>query len=119
MRAQLPGGKVGVYITERGLTKVLLEMLGVTHDQFRDAVARAHSDDDVVHWLRGRSDASRYREISQRLAGWTLADNAPERWDYIDSLYPNRPGGSRETVNVFDLLEKDDREMFLMHGPTP
>jgi hypothetical protein len=36
IRAQLPGGKPGVYITERGLTKVLLEMLGITHDEVRN-----------------------------------------------------------------------------------
>ena len=45
VRAQLPGGKPGAYVTERGLTKALLEMLGVTHDSFRDAVASAHSDE--------------------------------------------------------------------------
>ena len=118
MRARLPGGEPGVYVTERGLTKVLLEMLGVTGDQFRDAVASAHSDDDVVGWLRERSDVSQYSEINDRLARWTLADNPPERWDYIDSLYPNRPAGPRETVNVFDLLENDDHEMFHAHEST-
>ena len=116
MRARLPGGEPGVYITERGLTKVLLDMLGVTHEQFRDAVASARSDDDVVRWLRERADVSQYSEINDRLARWTLADNPPERWEYIDALYPNRPAGPRETVNVFDLLENDDREMFQMRG---
>jgi hypothetical protein len=112
VRAQLPGGNPGEYVTERGLTKLLLEMLGVTHDKFRDAVASAHSDSDVVRWLSEHSDATRYREISDRLTRWTLADNPPERWDFIDSLYPNRPVGPREKVNVFDMLENDDREMF-------
>jgi hypothetical protein len=118
VRAQLPGGKLGVYVTERGLTKVLLEMLGVTYDHFRDAVASAHSDDDVVRWLHEHSDATRYSEINDRLARWTLADNPPERWDFIDTLYPNRPVGPREAVNVFDMLENDDREMFQLRGPT-
>jgi hypothetical protein len=112
VRAQLPGGKPGVYVTERGLTKVLLEMLSVTHDSFRDAVASAHSDDDVVRWLHERSDATRYPAINERLAQWTLADNPRERWEIIDALYPNRPKGPRETVNVFDMLDNDDREMF-------
>lgn len=119
VRAQLPGGKPGAYVTERGLTKVLLEMLGVTHAHFRDAVASAYSDDDVARWLREHADATRYSEINDRLARWTLADNPPERWDFIDSLYPNRPVGPRETVNVFDMLENDDRETFQMRGPTP
>ena len=112
VRAQLPGGTPGVYVTERGLTKVLLQMLGVTHDQFREAVASAGSDDDVVQWLREHADVKRFPEINERLARWTLADNPPERWDIIDRLYPNRPAGPRETVNVFDMLENDDREMF-------
>jgi hypothetical protein len=118
VRAQLPGGKPGAYVTERGLTKVLLELLRVTHAEFRDAVASARSDDDVARWLRERSDATRYSEISDRLARWTLADNPPERWEFIDALYPNRPAGPREMVNVFDMLENDDREMFPGHGST-
>ena len=112
MRAQFPGGNPGVFVTERGLTKILLEMLGVTHDQFRDAVASARSDDDVVKWLRDNSDPSRYVAINDRLTRWTLADNPPERWEFIDRLYPNRPAGPRESVNVFDMLDNDDREMF-------
>jgi hypothetical protein len=112
VRAQLPGGKPGAYVTERGLTKALLEMLGVTHDSFRDAVASAHSDDDVVRWVHERSDETSYSGINERLARWTLADNPPERWEIIDALYPNRPAGPRETVNVFDMLDDDDRETF-------
>lgn len=69
MRSQLPGGTPGAYVTERGLTKILLEMLGVSQDQFRDAVANADSDDDVVRWVSERSDALRYFEINDRLAG--------------------------------------------------
>lgn len=93
MRARLPGGELGVYVTERGRTKVLLDMLGVTHEQFRDAVASARSDDDVVRWLRERADVSQYSEINDRPTRWTLADNPPERWDYVDTLYPNRSAG--------------------------
>jgi hypothetical protein len=118
VRAQLPGGTPGVYVTGRGLTKVLFGMLGVTHDHFRDAVASAHSDDDVVRWVHEQSDATRYSEINDRLARWTLADNPPERWDIIDRLYPNRPVGPREAVNVFDMLDNDDREMFQTRGST-
>lgn len=112
MRAQLPGGDPGTYATNRGLTKMLLEMLGVTHDQFRSLVETAQSDDDVVQWFRAHADTSRYAEINDRLSRWTLADNPPERWEFIDSLYPNRPAVPREEVNVFELLEADDRECF-------
>jgi hypothetical protein len=112
VRAQLPGGDPGQYVTERGLTKAMLEMLGVTQEQFRTVVENATSDDDVVQWLRGHADTSRYSEINDRLSRWTLADNPPERWALIDALYPNRPAGPREAVNVFDLLENDDHESF-------
>jgi hypothetical protein len=118
MRAHLPGGKPGAYVTDRGLTKVMLETLGVAPDQFRDIVARARSDDDVVRWLHENTNTRLYAELNERFARWTLADNPPERWDFIDSLYPNRPAGPRETVNVFDLLENDDREMFQTRGPS-
>jgi hypothetical protein len=112
MRAELPGGKPGTYVTNRGLTKLLLDMLGVTNDQFREAVATSDSDDDVVRWLRERADALKFPAINDRLARYTLADNPPERWDFIDTVYPNRPPGPRDQVKVFDLLEADDREMF-------
>lgn len=112
MRGQLPGGKPGTYVTHRGLTKVMLDMLGVSHDQFRTIVENASSDDDVVRWFREHADTSRYAEVNERLGRWTLADNPPERWAFIDTLYPNRPAGPRENVNVFDMLENDDREFF-------
>lgn len=71
-----------------------------------------------MRWLHERTDTSRYAAINERLSRWTLADNAPERWEYIDSLYPNRKPGPRETVNVFELLEEDDRATFAAGAPS-
>jgi hypothetical protein len=112
LRAELPGGNRGAYQSERGLTILQLEMLGISRDELLDVVASAASDDDVVRWVHAHSDGSRYAAINQRLSQYTLADNPPERWAYVDALYPNRPPLPREQVNVFDMLDQDDRESF-------
>jgi hypothetical protein len=112
LRAQQPGGNPGVYQSEHGLTAALFRMLGVTAEQLREVVVRAESEAEVVRWLHERTDISRYPEINDRLSRWTLADNPPDRWAYIDSLYPNRRPLPRELVNVFDMLDEDDQQMF-------
>jgi hypothetical protein len=111
-RGQLPGGNPGAYVTHRGLTTLMLEMLGVTHEQLRAVVEAASSDGDVVQWLREHADHSRYATINDRLKNWTLADNPPERWEFIDALYPNRRPGPRGEVNVFEMLDQDDSDCF-------
>lgn len=112
LRAELPGGNRGEYQSVRGLTILQLELLGIARDELLDVVVRAGSDDDVVRWVHAHSDAARYPAINERLSRYTLADNPPERWDFVDQLYPNRPKLPREQVNVFDLLDQDDREAF-------
>jgi uncharacterized protein DUF5069 len=112
LRAELPGGNRGEYQSVRGLTILQLEMLGIARDQLLDVVASAASDDEVVQWVHARSDESRYAAINQRLSQYTLADNPPERWAFVDTLYPNRPQLPRDQVNVFDMLAQDDRDCF-------
>ena len=112
MRAELPGGNRGEYQSVRGLTILQLELLGIARDQLLDVVASAVSEDDVVHWVHANSDASRYAAINERLSQYTLADNPPERWEFVDTLYPKRPQLPRDQVNVFDMLDQDDRDCF-------
>ena len=112
LRAELPGGNRGEYQSVRGLTILQLEMLSIARDELLEVVAGAACEDDVVQWVHGHSDGSRYAAINERLSQYTLADNPPERWEFVDTLYPNRPKLPREQVNVFDMLDQDDREAF-------
>jgi hypothetical protein len=119
LRAELPGGSRGEYQSVRGLTILQLEMLGIARDQLLEVVAGAASENDVVQWVHAHSDGSRYAAINERLSQYTLADNPPERWEFVDTLYPNRPKLPREQVNVFDMLDQDDRDCFAAkHAPT-
>ena len=110
--AELPGGNRSDYQSIRGLTILQLELLGIARDELLAAVASAASEDDVVQWVNAQSDESGYAAINERLSRYTLADNPPERWEFVDTLYPNRPKLPREQVNVFDMLDQDDRDCF-------
>ena len=119
LRAELPGGNRGDYQSIRGLTILQLELLGIARDELLNVVAGAASEDDVVQWVHAHSDELGYAAINERLSRYTLADNPPERWEFVDTLYPNRPKLPRDQVNVFDMLVQDDRDCFsAKHAPT-
>ncbi|HEV2261925.1 MAG TPA: DUF5069 domain-containing protein [Candidatus Rubrimentiphilum sp.] len=109
MRALLPGGSPGVYKIA-GFSARMLETVGVTEDQFREAVKQAKTDEDVAVWLRAHSDPSKYAEWNDRLLNRRVADIQAASADFL-TRYPiaeRRP----DIEYMVDLLEADDAEMF-------
>ena len=110
MRGRLPGGNPGVYnIT--GFTVVMLEAIGVTEDQFREAVAEAKTDEDVAAWLRAHADTTKYAAFNERILNRRVADLKARDPEGFVKRYPiseRRP----DVEFMVDLLEADDREMF-------
>ncbi|MFN2527418.1 MAG: DUF5069 domain-containing protein [Candidatus Baltobacteraceae bacterium] len=51
LRAQLPGGKTGTYLTHQGFSKALMRIIHVEEGPLREAVAKADSE-DVTDELR-------------------------------------------------------------------
>ena len=108
IRAFLPGGNPGVYKID-GVSKRLLDRLGVSEEDLRQAVARAQSDDDVAAWLRTQTDPSRYAEVSKAISERSL-DHIEDKAAFAER-YPvvkERP----ELHYLSDILEADDAQMF-------
>lgn len=110
MRARLPGGNPGVYnIT--GFTMIMLEAIGVTEDQFREAVAQAKTDEEVAAWLRAHANPDKYAEYNERILNRRVADVKARDPEGFVKRYPiseRRP----DIEFMADLLEADDEEMF-------
>lgn len=110
MRSRLPGGNPGVYnIT--GFTMVMLDAIGVTEDQFREAVAQAKTDDDVAAWLRAHANTDKYAEFNERILTRRVADLKARDPEGFVKRYPileRRP----DIELAVDMLEADDAEMF-------
>ena len=110
MRGRLPGGNPGVYnIT--GFTLIMLEAIGVTEDQFREAVAQAKTDDDVAAWRRAHADTGKYAAFNERMLNRRVADVKARDPEGFAKRYPiseTRP----DIELMIDMLEADDEDMF-------
>lgn len=108
MRAKLAGTE-GVYKIGPGLSQYLLEWLGVTEEQFAEAVRGAANDEDVAEWLRTHCDTTRFAAINERLSQRGIRD--AEHFAQVLPRYPilrERP----ELRNWFEILEADDVWIF-------
>lgn len=110
VRATLPGGNLGPYHIGPGISTIMLGTLGVSVEDFTQAVARAETDRDVADWLRAHADAAQYDRINAIMSGLRGADIPPDHRARFESLYSER---LRKLYPVnFDLIEADDRELY-------
>ncbi len=108
LRASLPGGNMGDYRID-GFSRRMLEMLGITEEQLRDAIASAKSDEDVSEWLREHADTSKYEEFTQYISKRSI-DDVKDKEAFM-KRYPileRRP----DIYYLADMLEADDAEAF-------
>jgi Domain of unknown function (DUF5069) len=105
MRGLLPGGNIGPYKIS-GFSSLVLKELDIDEDRFRDAVAAASGDDDVVRWLRENTDTAKYEAINAKLLSRTVERLSQMNPDYFIN-YPMAKGLPKETIH-FDVLDKDD-----------
>lgn len=107
-RAVLAGTQ-GEYKVTPGISGYFFDDLGITEEQFTQAVREAQGDEDVVAWLHAHTDRSKYAEINERLATRRLRDaehraSFAERYPILDE----RP----EVWNWFEIFDLDDDWMF-------
>jgi len=107
LRAQLPGGKTGAYLTHEGVSKVLLRIIRVEEVPLREAVAVAGCDEDVAAWLRAHAETSRYAKANAILSNLVDADVTDDLREA--GFYAARP---LELRNIFDILDWDDKRNF-------
>jgi len=108
IRATLPGGNLGPYRIA-GFSQRMLDAIGVTEEQLRDAVAGAKSDADVAAWLREHANTNAYSEFSSYIKNRSLEDlDDPAAFAKRYPIVERRP----DLHYLSDVLEADDAEMF-------
>jgi hypothetical protein len=113
VRGMLDGGKKGVYIINAhvtGISGFLLERLGITEAELREAVEREPSDEAVAVWLRTRVDTSLYPKLNAILPR-IEAQHATDP-EFVREFYKETLAEHPHLVTMFDIIEADDRRMF-------
>ncbi|HET6275944.1 MAG TPA: DUF5069 domain-containing protein [Candidatus Cybelea sp.] len=113
LRAQLPGGNAGGYFINgriKGISGYLLERLGITESELRQAVARAGTEDDVAAWLRERVDPSEYPAINATLR--RIRPKHAEDEAYFRRAYAATMARHPDLEFIIDIVDADDDLVF-------
>jgi hypothetical protein len=102
-------GTLGPYKIQPGISGYVFEGLGITEDQFTDAVRTAKSDDDVVRWLHANTDASKYAALNDMLVNRRIRDD-----EHRAQVLPANPSLAErpDLWNWFEIFEFDDQWMY-------
>jgi hypothetical protein len=112
LRAELPGGNLGSFLNhDTGFSAYVVRRLGLSMDDFRDAVAAAPDEDAVVAWLAARIDAELAPVINAKLESFVVERMSAEDQVLVRERHPVmavRP----ELSGLMDILEADDKHAF-------
>jgi hypothetical protein len=108
VRARLQGTS-GHYKIGPGISIYLFEWLGITEQQFTEAVASANNDEDVVAWIHARCNRDTFDAINQRLSARGIRDD-----EHFAEVLPRYPvlRDYPHLRNWFEILDLDDRWIF-------
>ena len=113
-RATLPGGNIGPFYAVNGpilgMTGYLFGRLGITEDEFREKVRSAKCDGCVVDWLKERTDAGTWPEISTTMKHIKIKHVQDE--SFFRELYAKTLEAHPELDKVLDIIEADDKLIF-------
>lgn len=115
LRAQLPGGDPGVYYINgpiKGISGYLLDRLGISEHELREAIRRAASEDDVAAWVRERTDASLYPAINTTLRHIKPKHAEDEAW--LRNEYAATIAEHPDLEFIIDILEADDKRRWAL-----
>lgn len=108
LRAELPGGALGPYLNhDTGFSAYVVKRLGLDMHAFREAVAAAPDERDVVEWLRARIDLESARALNTKLESFTVERMTPSDQVLVRERHPVmavRP----ELSKILDILDADD-----------
>ena len=102
-------GTLGLYKITPGISGYIFEALGITEDDFVEAVRTATSDNEVVDWLEAHADMSKVPELNEMLVKRQPRDE--EHRDSFKAAYPIlslRP----DVWTWFEIFELDDAWIF-------
>ncbi|MGB6984347.1 MAG: DUF5069 domain-containing protein [Candidatus Aquilonibacter sp.] len=110
LRAELPGGDTGPFLNhDTGFSAYVVRRLGLDMHEFRDAVAAASSEDDVIAWLRDRIDPAGAPALNAKLETFVVSRMSTEDQALVHQRHQiSRPG----LDGILDILEADDELTF-------
>ncbi len=108
-RAVLAGTQ-GEYIYPCPMDKRLLELVGITPEQFQEAVRTHPTDEAVADWFRKAAAPHSREEIEAWNEGFlTREPDDDEKWEYFKQLR-NAIDPTRTDIRAWaDLLDLDER----------
>jgi hypothetical protein len=115
VRAELPGGNLGLYLNLSPaiptLSSLFYRRMGVTHEEFSAAVAEAADETAVVAWLRARIDDRSVEKFTQQLLGLKLGGIPEDARRTVHAIYRGAAGAPDDTLLV-DMIDADDAAIF-------
>ncbi len=108
VRAKLQG-TLGLYKVTPGISGYLFDYLGITEEQFTEAVRNASNDLEIAEWIRTHCNTTTFGEINAQLSGRAIRDAA-----HFEEVLPRYPvlREHPELRNWFEIFELDDRWIF-------
>jgi Domain of unknown function (DUF5069) len=112
LRSEVPGGNPGPYVNEdRGFSAYVVRRLGLDMDEFREAVARAATESEVVAWLQERVDPAAAEALNTKMETFVASRMTPEDLELIRRRHPVM-GQRPDLDRVLDILDAEDVRAF-------
>jgi hypothetical protein len=112
LRAELPGGNLGAYLNhERGFSAYVVRRLGLDMNEFRDAVAAAADEAEVVAWLAARIDSATAPALNEKFETFVVERMSAEDQLLVRERHPVMATRT-DLSKVLDILEAEDRRAF-------
>jgi hypothetical protein len=113
LRGFLPGADPGGYFINGktpGLSQYLLDRLGIALEDLQAVVARATDEEEIVAWLRERTDVSQYPAINATLQ--RIKPKHAHDPEYFAELYAQTLALHPELEYIVDIIDADDLRVF-------
>ena len=106
-------GNIGDYHFDCPLDNILFGFKGVTGDQFKEQVASAATDEQLVSWLDSHGtpkSAAEIKEWGDGVEKFSLVDDPEKKEFFIGEC--GKLGLDPHKTTLFDWLEADDKASF-------
>ena len=115
LRAELPGGNIGQFLNhDTGFSAYAVRKLGLDMNEFREVVARAKDEDEVVAWLAERIDPAGAPAFNAKFETFVFSRMSTEDQALVRQRHPgsaSRP----EMDKLLDIIDADDNELTFAH----
>lgn len=106
-------GNIGEYHFDCPLDNMLFGFKGIKGDDFKAAVKKGASDEEMVKWVNEHGDKKSPEEIAQwrdKMMAENFSGNPEKRDWFVEQLQPYRLNPL--TTTLFDWLDVDDKASY-------